>query len=232
MKTTHLLSLGLVLVGSTALGAEAAGQTAASAPAVVQVAPNPGAHLHDGFYLRLATGFGAYNESIRQSGADLESTVSGIASAGEFALGGAVRPGLIFGGGIWSSGVLASDRSLRGTPPPADVIDGRGEFTLVGPFFDHYFDPAGGLHVQGAIGLATIRGLGIDSGRFDRNTLSVGGGVMFGFGYDWWASQEWSLGILGRLAVGYTGQEDDASGTRWYHAVGGTPSVLFTATYN
>jgi hypothetical protein len=85
--------------------------------------------------------------------------------------------------------------------------------------------------MQGAIGIATVRGLSVDSARFDEDTLSVGGGLMFGFGYDWWVSDEWSLGILGRLAIGFTGQ-DDAGGTRWYHGVGGSPSVLVSATYN
>jgi hypothetical protein len=33
------------------------------------------------------------------------------------------------------------------------------------------------------------------------------------------------------MTVGIAGQEDK-SDVRWYHAVGGTPSVLFTGTYN
>ena len=229
MENKLNVSLALVLAVSVAFTTEAAAQ--GSVPGVSQSAEKPGARLHNGFYLRLATGFGSYNESIRQSGADKDSTVTGIASAGEFALGGAVRPGLIFGGGVWSSSVLASDRTVRGNAPPSDVIDGRGDFSLVGPFFDYYFDPRKGLHMQGAVGIANVRGLSVDSGKFDKDSISVGGGLMFGFGYDWWVSDEWSLGVLGRLAIGFTGQEDDA-GTRWYHVVGGTPSVLFTATYN
>ena len=69
LKTTRFPFIGLVFLGSTGLSAEAAAQTVGPVPAVALVAAEPGAHFHNGFYLRLATGFGAYNESIRQSGA-------------------------------------------------------------------------------------------------------------------------------------------------------------------
>lgn len=49
--------------------------------------------------------------------------------------------------------------------------------------------------------------------------------------YDWWVSDNWSLGILGRLTGAVTTQKD-ATGKRWYQTAGGTPSVLFTGTYN
>lgn len=229
MKSTTLTLLGLGI--SSAFTFASAVQAQVAAPILTEAAPAPGTHWHDGFYLRLGTGFGSYSEAIRQSGEDKQTTVSGIASAGEFALGGAVRPGLIVGGGIWGSTVLASSRTIRGNTPPGEVVDGRGDFQIVGPFFDYYPDPAGGLHMQGGFGIANVRGVSVDSVNFDKDSISVGAGLMFGIGYDWWVSKEWSIGILGRLAVGVTGQEDKA-GVRWYHAVGGTPSVLFTGTYN
>src|SRR5437868_1442526 len=37
-------------------------------------------HRHDGFYLRLSTGFGPYNESISQERQDPHTTVSGVAT--------------------------------------------------------------------------------------------------------------------------------------------------------
>ncbi|HEY0713879.1 MAG TPA: hypothetical protein VGF45_14460 [Polyangia bacterium] len=230
MKTSLLSLVTLGLGGSLLLATPAHAQTA-SVPTVAAPATPPGAHLHDGFYLRLGTGFGSYSEGIRQSGADKQTTVSGIANAFELAIGGAVRPGLIFGGGLWSSTVLASSRTVRGTAPPPEVIDSRGDFQLVGPFFDYYTNPRGGFHMQGAFGLANVRGWSTESANFDEDSISVGGGLMFGVGYDWWVSKEWSIGILGRMTVGITGQEDKAD-VRWYHAVGGTPSVLFTGTYN
>jgi hypothetical protein len=233
MKTRTLSALCLGLASAlhpAAFPCTAAAQVSPTAN-LAQTAPAPGTHWHDGFYLRLGTGFGSYSEGIRQSGEDKQSTVSGIASVSEFAIGGAVRPGLILGGGVWGSTVLASDSTIRGNAPPGEVIEGRGDFSLVGPFFDYYRNPGGGLHIQGAIGLANVRGLNVDAANFDKDAISIGGGLMFGVGYDWWVSEQWSIGVLGRLAVGVTGQEDK-SGVRWYHTVGGSPSILFVGTYN
>lgn len=229
MKTPLAFSTAALILGAT-LTARA--QSPSPPPAAISAtAPAAGAHVHDGFYLRLGTGFGAYNESIRQNAADDDTQVTGIASVGEIALGGALRPGVIVGGGIFSCGVLASDRAVRGPAPPSEVIDSQGTFTIVGPFVDYYFDARRGLHLQGAIGFASLRGLRVESGEFDKDAIALGGGVMVGFGYEWWVSNEWSLGILGRITSGFaTGK--DATGVRWNHAVGASPSVLFTGTYN
>jgi hypothetical protein len=226
-STLSLATLGVMLAASPAL----AQTTAAETPAVSSTAAAPGAHLHDGFYLRLATGFGAYNETIRQKGADDQTAVTGIATVSEIAVGRAVRPGVIFGGGVWSCGVLASDRAVRGPAPPSEVIDSQGNFSLIGPFLDYYFDPRRGLHLQGAAGFATLRGIEVQSGEFDRHALSLGGGLMMGFGYEWWVSNEWSLGVLGRITGGFT-TGTDQSDTRWFHTVGASPSVLFSGTFN
>src|SRR5688500_5253802 len=126
----------------------------------------PGARLHNGFYFRLGTGFGSYNENVQRSGESKSSLVTGIASAGEIAVGGAISPGFILGGGVYSSSVLASDRSTPtkgATMPPPEVIEGRGDFSLIGPFIDYYFDPTKGMHFQAAVGLATVRGLNVES---------------------------------------------------------------------
>lgn len=230
MKITHPIVSALALSGLLGFAGRADAQVAA-APVVFDVPANPGARLHDGFYLRLATGFGAYSEAIREAGASKQTTVAGVATVTELGIGGAIRPGLILGGGVWSSSVLASDRTTGGNTPPPEVVEGRGDFSLVGPFFDYYFDPRRGLHLQSAIGIANTRGVNLDSGNVDEDAISVGLGVMFGVGYEWWVSEEWSIGVLGRYALGATGQKDKA-GTRWYHFVAGTPSVLFSATYN
>jgi hypothetical protein len=230
MNTGKRALLALGILGSVTAPGSAQAQGPGE-PIVTDAATAPGVHFHDGFYLRLGTGFGSYSEGIRQSGEDKMTTVSGIASVTEFGIGGAVRPGLIFGGGVWTSTVLASARTVRGNAPPSEVIDSRGDFQLVGPFFDYYSNPSGGFHMQGAVGVANVRGMSVDSVNYDKDSISVGAGLMFGVGYDWWVSNQWSIGILGRMAVAVTGQ-DDKSDVRWYHAVGGTPSVLFVGTYN
>jgi hypothetical protein len=115
--------------------------------------------------------------------------------------------------------------------PPAEILDEVNDFNVFGPFCDYYFNPGRGLHVQGSIGLATVRGLGITDARYDADGIALGGGVMIGFGYEWWVSEQWSFGVLGRFAVAVATSEDD-SGVRWEHGVGASPSLLFTTTYN
>jgi hypothetical protein len=229
MKLTTTLAVGIV---SSVMATAAVAQTETNAtPTVSTVPAKKGVHLHDGFYLRLAMGFGGYNEMVRQAGQDQMTHVTGIANAHEWLIGGAVRPGLIFGGGVFASNLLASDRSVSGATPPAGVADGQVTFSLVGPFFDYYFDPAKGLHVEAAVGIANLRGLNVVTNTFDRDAITVGGGAVIGLGYEWWVSDQWSMGVLGRMAMAWTTGKDN-NGVRWYHTVGASPSVLFTATFN
>ena len=89
---------------------------ALAAPAAADEALGPtereGVHTHDGFYLRIATGFGGYSESITAEDADRSTQVTGMASVSELTFGGAVRPGLILGGGFFTSSVLSSERTV------------------------------------------------------------------------------------------------------------------------
>jgi hypothetical protein len=211
----------------------AAMMLACAAPALADegTAELRGVHEHDGFYLRIATGFGGYSESITLEDSDDSTNVTGMASVGELALGGAIAPGIILGGGVWTSSVLASDRHVDGMEPPDEVIGGSSNFSLVGPFVDWYFDPHRGLHLQGALGFASVRGYGLPEAQDNPDAASFGGGFMVGFGYEWWASDQWSLGILARLAAVVAVQEDEEN-QMWTHGIGTSPSVLFTATLN
>jgi hypothetical protein len=231
MKVSAALGVGLfssLLAGAAIAQTETAAP--ASAPPTVAAAPvKPGAHLHDGFYLRLGTGFGSYGETVRRAGQDQSTTVTGVATVGEWLVGGAVRPGLIVGGGVFTSNVLASDRTVSGATPPDEIAGGQGTFSLVGPFFDYYFNPTKGAHIEAAIGFATVTGTAVTSS--SKDTVALGGGAVIGAGYEWWLSDNWSVGVLGRMAVGWVTGRDNAD-VRWYRSVGASPSVLFTATFN
>ena len=154
-----------------------------------------------------------------------------MASVSELTFGGAVRPGVILGGGFFTSSVLSSERTVDGLMPPDEVMTGSGNFTLVGPFVDWYFDPRRGLHLQAAAGFATVRGWDFPEAEDNPDAVSVGGGLMLGFGYDWWASEQWSVGILARV-IGIAAVQEDDNAMEWTHGIGTSPSLLFTATYN
>ena len=240
MKTTNLFAsatLALFLVIPTQARAddpapppEAIGPPRPiDAPAEPTVRSLP--HRHDGFYLRLSTGFGPYNESIARPGQDPHTSVSGIATTGDFAIGGSPRPGLVLGGALWSASVLVADaRTDAGEIAPPSAGE-RSSYSVIGPWMDYYFNPRGGLHMPMSLGFAVVRGVDAGGGRFNRENTALGAGCLVGIGYEWWVSDEWSIGILGRL-TGIVATSKDDDGRRWVHAVGSAPSVLFTATYN
>lgn len=207
-----------------------------AAPAVAQrrlpvVTESPGARLHDGFYFRFATGISGYDESIRLEGASESTEVSGLSTVSELAIGGTIGSGFVLGGGLWSSSVLGSNLTYSGQMPPAEVMVGSGDFTIFGPFVDWYLDPRHGLHLQGALGVATVRGSDFAGADLDPEAAAIGVGVMFGIGYELWVADEWSFGLLTRLCVVAAAQNDDTN-RRWWHAIGSSPSLLFSVTYH
>lgn len=221
MRTTIATVLLLLAGAATARADDPAGVTA-SAPA----------RTHEGLYVRLATGFGSHVESINMQGEDPGVTIVGMSSVGEVAVGWAVSPGVVLGLGSYGATVLASEQTDDGDGPmpPPEIVDEVQDFSIFGPFVDWYFRADRGLHAQLAVGVASVRGLGLTRGEFDTDDVATGGGFMIGFGHDWWVSDEWSLGVLARLSFAVASTEDD-TGVTWEHGVGATPSLLFTGTY-
>jgi len=187
--------------------------------------------LHDGFYLRLSTGLGPYNEWIDRAGQESHASVSGIAQTADVAAGGSIRPGVVLGGAFWSTTVLASNtRTFAGEVLTSTTAQNPSSW-VAGPWVDYYFNPRGGFHLPAALGIAVINGLDVEGVRLSRNNNALGAGMLAGLGYDWWISDQWSIGVLGRItAIAATSKDDD--GRRWVHLVGSVPSVLFSATFN
>lgn len=196
--------------------------------------PPAGARTHDGFYFRVANGFGGYDE--RLSSDDGEEEVSarnrGVGALGELALGGTVAPGWVIGGGIYSCDLLAATLRIDGAPVPAELDPGLRNAALIGPFVDVYLDPRRGLHLQGAIGLATLTPRVFGHAATERSEyLALGGGLMFGAGYDFWIADEWSLGILARSTLAFVGGDDEQDAS-FRHLVVTSPGLLVTLTYH
>jgi hypothetical protein len=199
-----------------------------------------GERVHDGFYLRLGTGFGVYDERLgsRSSATyagEVEGRNRGIAALGELSLGGTLGRGWVVGGGVFSADVLATTYKSgedSSQLPPTELDPELRNVALIGPFFDRYPDPTQGFHFQAALGLATLtpRVFG-HSGTEQSEYVAVGGGLMLGAGYDVWVADEWSLGVLARTtAAAVTGS--DASNVRWWHVVVTSPGLLLTLTYH
>jgi len=190
--------------------------------------------------MRLGTGLGAYSESLRSESTDLyggkvQGNTTGIATLGEFAVGGNIGKGLVLGCGIYSAELIAStfrvSKSSDGSPP-SELDPGVRNLALIGPFLDWYPNPQKGFHLQVALGFAALTGVSVDT-NVDREDVyhAEGGGIMLGAGYEWWIGDEWSLGVEARLlGTLLTGKDD--SDVRWFHAAGTSPSPVFTVTYH
>lgn len=192
-----------------------------------------GRRLHNGFYFRIGSGFAVYDERLQSDdgSADRSGRNRGVATLGELAVGGTVG-GWVIGGGIYAADVVASTFRSRTAPPPAELDPGLRNAALIGPFLDWYMDPERGLHLQGALGLATLtpRVFGHDSTE-QSEYLALGAGLMLGAGYDFFVADEWSLGVLARTTVSVLGGEDDAS-DGWLHVVTTSPGLLVSLTYH
>jgi hypothetical protein len=211
--------------------------TAAPVAPVAARTPSPatGTRLHDGFYLRIASGFGVVDErlsSIGGSQTEVEGRNRGVATVAEFALGGTLGKGWVLGGGIYSADLIASTyKTVADRGPPVALDPELRSLALIAPFCDYYPTPAEGLHFSLALGLATLtpRVFG-DRATEQSRYLAVGGGLMLGTGFEWWVSDEWSLGVLARTTVAIlTGTEEEQ---RWRHVVSTSPSLLLTLTYH
>jgi hypothetical protein len=186
----HRIALVLGLVTAVVLASESAHAEDASG-----AASQDGKHLHDGFYLRMALGGGAFasRDAVSEGpSASSQPTYSGGGGALEISIGGTAHRGVVFAGSILlQSAVLGTMRDSAGT----QSVTHRHDFAMFGPTLDWFPRPAEGFHV-----LATVGGVVMGDYRDDaiRKTWASrgGAGLSVGVGYDAWISSSWSLGFL------------------------------------
>jgi hypothetical protein len=217
------------------LASSHAASVRAEPPALGSASPAARAgYPHHGFYLRFASGFAAYDERLSSDnalGGARSGRDRGIATLGELAIGGSPAPRWVIGGAIYSADLLASTYRTKTVAPPAELDPGLRNVALIAPFFDYALESLSGVHVQGALGLATLtpRVLG-DAATSQSEYLAVGAGVMFGGGYEWDIAESWRLGVLSRTTLSVLGGHDDARAS-WLHVIVTSPGLLFTITY-
>ncbi|MEZ4372486.1 MAG: hypothetical protein R3B07_16795 [Polyangiaceae bacterium] len=168
---------------------------------------------HDGFYFSAAVGAGYLSSSVDDDFAGTsDPSLSGFGFAAMLLFGGTPAPGLVVGGG-----------SMGGHFPTPEVEQGGAKFdsqddlalSLTGAFVDYYFNPKSGFHALGMLGFAALS----PGGDAD---LATGWGAALGVGHDWFVSEEWSLGVMGRLQYLSTSVEQSFVTNR---------QVNYTATY-
>jgi hypothetical protein len=236
---SFIICLGLAAVTSKPLAAAEPLYSAPGLSGPIGPPPDQGAHVHDGFYLRIAAGFGVYDERLTSddlpTGGKVEARNRGIASLSDFAIGGTVAPGWVVGGGIYSVDLVASTYRTSGssiTALPSELDPGLRVMSLFGPFVDWYPNVRGGFHAQAALGLSTLTPHLFGHPATDRSEyLAVGGGLLIGTGYEWWVADEWSIGVLGQLGIRVMHGEDE-DGIGYTHFVTTSPTLAITITYH
>jgi hypothetical protein len=202
--------------------------------------PDAGAHVHDGFYFRVAQSFGVYDERLQSqefvNGGTIEARNRGMATVSDLAIGGTIAPGWVIGGGIYSLDLIAStfrtSEDSVAVVVPEELDPGLRSLSLIAPFVDWYPNVHGGFHAQAALGLATLTPRLFGHPATDNSEyLALGAGLLIGTGYEWWVADEWSIGVLGQLGFRVLTGKDDA-GVRWTHIITNSPTLGVTLTYH
>lgn len=154
----------------------------------------PGAHLHDGFYLRMALGYGPLNVTESVANTSVETKLKGNGTAFELIIGGSPTPGLAIGGSLFTHAIKPKIETATGS-----VESTKSIFVLsLGPMVDWFPSATGGFHVGGGVGWGTLNAV---------NYTSTGTAFHLFTGYDFWIGNEWSLGPALRLTSSRTSKE-------------------------
>jgi hypothetical protein len=166
---------------------------------------------HDGFHFQISEGLGYYSSS-----ADMPAqSFSGLTLPGQILIGGTLMNGLAFGGGLM----------ISYGPSPSTDTQGVSSQSIVGLglYADYYLDAkTNGLHIQAFGGWGGLEtSFSGNVGGSDPTGLVVHAGV----GYEWWLTDQWSYGVLGRFLYAPLSLNDNAF-TTW------SPQVVGTLTWH
>jgi hypothetical protein len=184
---------------------------------------------HDGFYFRGATGLGYMHSSLTLdipgvTGTQPDQSISGLAIGFDAWFGGSPIPGLAIGGGL--TGYDVPSPTLKSGGQTA-TYNGSATLSIVALFGDYYFDPNAGMHAEAIVGYGVLSAQNNDGSTSSNDPTGLALGL--GFGNDWWVSDEWSIGVLGRFI--YAPLSYSAGGaTAKYSTI--TPALMATFTYN
>lgn len=189
--------------------------------------PDPGDRFHNGFFARSDTGLSFLWASVRgPNGSSGRSAIRGWGQSAVISVGGTPWRGLVLGGTVWTAQIDPTFVEGGKTVVPDDNSV-KETLLRVGPFVDWYPNPARGFHAQAAALFAVqiesdVKGNPI-------KPASLGAALSVGAGYEWFVSSEFSVGLLGRLAVGRIVRAPSDGDEVMLFAI---PELSLTATYH
>ena len=178
---------------------------------------------HDGFFLRLAPGFGGASSKI-EAGAD-EINMDGPAGLINIAIGGMVTESMALHGTIfgWSIADPNAEIIEGGTEVASGDLDGTLSLGGIGVGITNYFMPSN-FYISATLGFASLE-LDIDNlGNAESDTGFAG---EISLGKEWWVSNNWGLGIAGVFGFHSIPDSDVDENFK-----GANVGVLFSATFN
>lgn len=192
-----------------------------------------GVHQHDGFFLRIVPGFGysQISESLpddmlpeQNKGKDFLSFSGGFTVANSIQIGGAVSDNVIIFGE--SGAVSVTNPSVKVFD---EEVDDPGDIKIlfggVGPGITYYFMPAN-IYLSASI-LAHIASVDLEDTILDSDS-NIGFGFNFMAGKEWWAGEQWGLGVSLYFRYGSQTDKDVEDLTISGYSFG----ALFSATFN
>ena len=199
--------------------------------------PPDHAHVHDGFYLRLALGAGGLTSQDETDAAHGGSSTAVHAGGGAFeaSIGGSPQRGLVVAGTLFAQ---AAELGKVTSSDGSSTLTKTASFALLGPTLDMYPDPRSGFHFSATMGPALFTTTEDDKVNRKWHT-SAGGGVSFATGYDWWIADQWSMGLLVRAtaarlwgSTSYDRSTDATTSESSSQRSVATLSVLFSALFH
>jgi hypothetical protein len=152
----------------------------------------------------MALGGGAFRAKLESELRSVsDRNISGGGLALDVMVGGTPVHGLVLGGAMLVSGASKPDVESDGQ---TQELDANMSAVLFGPFIDGFFDPRGGFHAGGALGLSVVGYSGPNTTPEDEEPFA-GAGVAGWAGYDAWIASDWSLGGTLRV-MGTSGRRD------------------------
>lgn len=172
--------------------------------------PSPGAGFvpstvgveeHDGFFLRLALGFGGafWNEAgTPGSGFTGDLEISGPSSGVDISIGAVVTDNLALHLSLFGMSVLEPDVTVDGEvlgTAKNSALAGSG----IGVGVTYYLMPAN-VYISGALGIGAAR-FTFNTGTSDETAAQTDNGYALNLmvGKEWWVSDQWGLGIAAQL---------------------------------
>ena len=196
-------------------------------PPPVPQAADTGAHLHDGFFLRMGLGAATMSTTTENTlgTAGGDGTLRGGGSVVELLIGGTPLPGFVLGGALIGHSFPRPSYELDGKKSTLD--NSALSFTALGMFGQLYFDPKSGGYVQALAAFASESFRWSAAGE-TKETDELGGlAVGLGGGWDFWVGNQWSLGPELRFVYASVKHDADAGTVR--HRTTAV-SLAFTAT--